>query len=138
MTAEELWKKSGLVGNYEAWAFGDDSDRLAELVKAGIKTATCSLYCFYEIEEEPLPEVGEYNIILNSADEAVCITRTTKVYVTTFCDVTEEHAFKEGEGDRSLGYWRKAHEEFFGNELSAIGKVLDGETKIVCEEFELI
>ena len=138
MTAEELWKKSGLAGNYEAWAFGDDPERLAELVKAGIKTATCSLHCLYEIEKEPLPEVGEYNVILNSADEAVCITRTTNVYVTAFDNVTEEHAFKEGEGDRTLGYWRKVHERFFGNELSAIGKVFDGETKLVCEEFELV
>lgn len=138
MTAEEFWKKSGLVGNYEAWAFGDDPERLAELVKTGIKTATCSLHCLYEIEEEPLPEVGEYNVILNSADEAVCITRTTNVYVTTFDNVTGEHAFKEGEGDRTLGYWRKAHEKFFGNELSVVGKVFDGETKLVCEEFELV
>ena len=47
MTAEKMWQKSGLNGKYEAWSFGDDSDRLAELVKCGKKTATCSVYLFY-------------------------------------------------------------------------------------------
>ena len=46
MTAEEMWKKSGLTGEYEAWSFGDDADELARLVKEGIKTATCSALCF--------------------------------------------------------------------------------------------
>ncbi len=40
MTAEELWKKSGLTDEYEAWAFGEAADKLADLVVMGIKTAT--------------------------------------------------------------------------------------------------
>ena len=96
MTAEELWKKSGLTEDYDAWAFGDDADRLAELVKKGIKTATSSLLCFYELESEELPGTGQYNIILDSKEEAVCIIRTKKVYVTTFDKSSESHAYKEG------------------------------------------
>ncbi len=71
MTAEELWTKSGLDGEYEAWAFGGSPDELAQLVKNGIKTATCSAFCFYELEEEPLPQIGEYSIILDAKEEAV-------------------------------------------------------------------
>ena len=48
MTAEELWERSGLSGTYEAWAFGEASDKLAELVVQGIKTATCSAYDLYQ------------------------------------------------------------------------------------------
>ena len=33
MTAEELWKKSGLTESYESWSFGDVPDELAALVK---------------------------------------------------------------------------------------------------------
>ena len=58
MKAEEMWKQSGLTGEYEAWSFGDDADKLAELVKAGIKTATCSALIFYESEDEELPLEG--------------------------------------------------------------------------------
>ena len=49
MTAEELWEKSGLSGDHEAWAFGEAPDKLAELVIQGIKTATCSAYDLYQI-----------------------------------------------------------------------------------------
>ena len=68
MTPDELWKESGLTGEYEAWAFGESPDKLAALVKDGIKTATCSAYDLYEIENESLPKAGEYSIILNSRE----------------------------------------------------------------------
>ena len=118
MTAEEMWKKfvkecNIVEGEYDAWAFGDDADMLAELVRYGIKTGTSSAYPLYEVDNEPLPEASGYSVILDSKDEAVCIIENTKVYVVPFCEVSEEHAYKEGEGDRSLAYWRKVHEAFF-------------------------
>ncbi len=136
--AEEMWKKSGLSGDYDAWAFGGEPDELAELVKKGIKTATCSAFCFYELEGEELPKAGGYSIVLDSKGNAVCIIRTTKVYTERFDRVSAEHAFKEGEGDRSLEYWRKVHREFFGEELRTIGREFDESLMLVCEEFELI
>ena len=138
MTAEEMWKKSGLTGKYDAWSFGDDADLLASLVKDGIKTATCSAYCFYEMEDESLPEPGGYNIILDAGDQAVCITRTAKVYVTPFSQVTADHAYREGEGDRSLAYWRDVHKKFFTEELEAAGMEFSEDIKLVCEEFDLV
>ena len=138
MTAEEMWNQSGLTGEYDAWSFGDDADKLAQLVKDGIKTATCSAYCFYEMEEEDLPEAGAYNIILDSDDQAVCIIRTTKVYITSFNEVTADHAFKEGEGDRSLEYWRDVHKSFFTEELKEVNLHFDEEMKLDCEEFEVV
>ena len=138
MTAGELWKQSGLTGIYEVWAFGEAPDKLASLVKDGIKTATCFAYDLYEAEDESLPVVGEYSVILDSHDEAVCIIRTEKVYVVEFDQVTAEHAWKEGEGDRSLEYWRKVHEDFLRRELVAINRSFSGHTKVVCEEFEMV
>lgn len=138
MTSEELWEKSGLPGTYEAWPFGGAPDKLAELVLQGIKTATCSAYDLYQIDNERIPQEGDYSVILNSKEEAVCIIRTLKVYVTEFCQVSEEHAFKEGEGDRSLEYWRKVHSDFLTNELASVHRLFDEHTKVVCEEFEVV
>ena len=138
MTAEELWKKSGFTGTYVAWSFGGASDKLADLVLKRIKKATCSAYDLYLINNETLPQVGDYNVILNSKEEAVCIIKTIKVYVTEFKNVSKEHAFKEGEGDRSLTYWRKVHESFLTNELNSVHKVFNENTKVVCEEFEVV
>ena len=139
MTAQELWKqystKDNITAEYDAWAFGDDPDTLAALVLQGIKTGTASAYPFYALEGEPLPEEGGFNVILNSREEAVCITRTTKVYVTSFREVSAEHAWKEGEGDRTLEYWRTVHERFFREELETAGLPFDWDLKVVCEEF---
>ena len=132
-----MWKESGLTGEYEAWSFGDDADELARLVKEGIKTATCSALCFYEMEGEVLPKVGEYSVILDSKDQAVCIIRTTKVYTTGFNQVSEEHAWKEGEGDRSLEYWRNTHRRFFIEELRKYDLDFNEDMELVCEEFEV-
>ena len=138
MTAEEMWEASGIRGEYSTWAFGDDPDRLAKLVKDGVKTATCSLLCLYELEKEPLPEVGEYSVILDSKDEAVCIIRTTRVYIVQFDQVSAEHAYKEGEGSRTLEYWRNVHKRFFADELETIGQAFEADIELVCEEFEVI
>ena len=143
MQAKEMWdlfaKGKGLENEvYEAWAFGAEPDKLAELVVKGIKTGTASAYDLYEIEDEPLPQVGEYSVILDSHDEAVCIIKTTKVYVVPFCEVSEEHAYKEGEGDRSLDYWRNVHEAVFTEWLGEAGIAFSENMKVVCEEFEVV
>ena len=138
MTSEELWKRSGLTGTYEAWPFGEAPDKLADLVLQGIKTATCSAYDLYLMNHEPLPQAGTYSVILNSKEEAVCIIKTLKVYVTAFHQVSDAHAYQEGEGDRSLEYWRKVHLQFLTNELASVNKPFDENTKVVCEEFEVV
>ena len=143
MTHQELWAAYQTAcpdagDDYEAWAYGGDPDTLAELTCARIKTATASAGPLYGLEGEPLPEVGEYSVILNSRDEAVCIIRTTRVYAAPFHEVSTGHAYKEGEGDRSLAYWRKVHEDFFRKELAEAGLEFSLEMPVVCEEFEVV
>ena len=138
MNAEEMWKKSGLKGSYEAWPFGDAPDKLAALVKSGIKTATSSALVLYELENEAVPRAGDYSVILDSKDQAVCIIQTTDVYITSFDRVLPRHAFLEGEGDRSLAYWRKVHEEFFTAELAAVNLAFSEDMQVVCEEFQVV
>ncbi len=144
MTIQDFWdkfKNKFEIGNdieYEAWQFGDSPDLLAQLVYNGIKTATCSLYCLYEIEGEKLPCKGEYSIILNSNNEPICIIRTTRVYITPFNKITYQHAYKEGEGDRSYEYWKKVHINFFTKELLNINKKFTEDMNVVCEEFEVV
>lgn len=130
MTAQEMWnaymKKCGLEhAEYEAWAFGEDADKLAQLVACGKKTATASAYPLYEWEQEPIPQAGEYSVILDSKEQAVCVIRTERVYVAPFREIREEHARREGEGDGSLAYWRDVHERFFRQELAEAGLRFD-------------
>ena len=50
----------------------------------------------------------------------------------------KEHAFKEGEGDRSLEYWREVHKKFFRECLEEYGLEFSENMKVVCEEFEVV
>jgi uncharacterized protein YhfF len=52
--------------------------------------------------------------------------------------VDEEFAYSEGEGDRSLEYWRKAHIRYFKRVLSKIKKEFSEEMPIVCERFKVV
>ncbi|ALX48313.1 ASCH domain-containing protein [Lentibacillus amyloliquefaciens] len=126
--------------NYEAWAFGDSkemADELAELVLNGTKTATASNYTMYE-EDEPLPYVGLHNIVLDGDGRAVAIVETTSVETVPFDEVTEEHAYLEGEGDRTLRYWREAHEDFFKKEFKEVNQEFHNKIPVVCERFKVI
>ena len=143
MTEKEMWKafckESGNDNdNYEAWAFGDDADRLASLVLEGKKSATASVYELYAYDNEELPDVGDLSIILDSEDQAVCIIRDTEVRVVPFRDVDEEQARREGEGDLSLDYWRDVHEKCFSQWLEEAGMKFSWDTKIVLEKFEVV
>lgn len=143
MTGKEMWdafiKENGAPScEFEQWAFGADADELARLVKDGIKTATASAYPMYELEGEALPEEGSYSVILDSSDNAVCVIKTLKVSVIPFNGITSELASMEGEGDRSLRYWREVHEKFFTEELSTAGLVFTHDMKVVFEEFTVV
>lgn len=143
MTEKELWEafstKNQLAHcEYEAWAFGVEADLLAHLVVIGEKNATASAFPLYELENEPLPKVGEYSVILDSKDNAVCIIQTKKITVVPFYEVTAEHAYKEGEGDKSLDFWRETHEKFFTECLGEAGLKFSTDMKVVCEEFQVV
>ena len=55
-----------------------------------------------------------------------------------FDEVSSYHAYREGEGDLSLEYWREVHRAFFLTEMNAIDKNFDEKMKVVCEEFEKV
>ena len=143
MTGKDLWEAFITNNNladcgYEAWAFGVEADLLAHLVAIGEKTATASAYPLYELENEPLPKTGAYSVILDSNDNGVCIIQTQKVTVVPFSEVTAEHAYKEGEGDKSLAFWREVHEAFFTECLNEAGLKFTHDMKVVCEEFSVV
>lgn len=77
-------------------------------------------------------------MILNTKGEALCITETTKVYIISFNQVKEEHAYKEGEFDRTLTSWRKCHSEIFSMELKDIGQNFTEDMLVICEEFKVV
>jgi len=143
MTAKEMWllyTKNRKVDSseYDAWSFGDEADDLARLVVEGKKTATASVYDLYAYDGESLPKAGDYSVILDSSDRAVCIIRDIEVRIVPFRDVDEGHARCEGEGNLSLEYWRNVHQRLFSEWLAEADMKFTEETKVVLEKFELV
>ncbi len=54
------------------------------------------------MEGWPEPEVGHYNIILDGDDRTAAVIKTVSIRRCRFNDVDEEHAYLEGEGERTL------------------------------------
>ncbi len=118
-----------------AWQIGDSpklANELADLIKKRIKTASCGSFASYQ-QEETAPRIGSYNIILDGQNVPVCVIRLVSMRLVRFCDVTDEFARKEGEGDLSLEYWQREHQRFFTRE----GYFSD-DMELIAEEFEVV
>ena len=143
MKPQEMWNaykqiNPSIGDEIDAWAFGVEADLLADLVLKGEKTATASAYDLYALADEALPQEGTFDVILDSQDQAVCIVEVTKVSVQPFHQVSADHAYKEGEGDKSLAYWRQVHEEVFTEWMSEAGLTFTPDSKVVLEEFRKV
>jgi len=124
-----------------AWYFCDFkecADELGALVVADVKTATASLHALYAAEGEQVPQVGDLSLITDWGGRPLCITAVTDIQIRPFDAVDPQHAYDEGEGDRSLAYWREAHWRFFGRECARLGIVPSEDMLVVLERFRVL
>ena len=144
---ETFWREAcaacGLdpATSHDVFAFGDSpelADELAALVADGPKRATAGLSAAYAYDQVPLPQVGGHSIALDGQGRPAALIRTTEVRVAPFSTVDSSFAWDEGEGDRSLEFWKRAHEAFFRRECARIGLVWSESVAVVFERFRLI
>lgn len=129
------------TATYVAEPFGDNpalADELVALVLEGKKTATCSALWEWEAEGNQTPQPGAFWVVLDGRGAPLCITETVEVTQRRYDEVDADFAHAEGEGDRSLAYWRDAHRRFFSRTLSAIGKEFATDMPLVCERFRVV
>ena len=150
ISVEKMWSKyletlgenpDNTTKTYTSWYFCDnkqDADELAKLVLEGTKRATASLYLYYSLENEALPKAGDLSIITNWEGDAKCIIETSNIDIVPFKEVTEEFAQTEGEGDKSLAYWKRAHKNYFSREMKELDKEFNEDILVVCERFEVV
>lgn len=92
MTADLLWKEfcqcKGIdeCTSYEAWFFGggyDKSEELACEVILGVKKETTSSFDMHDPKDAlfTMPKAGDYSVITNMYDEALCVIKNTEVTV---------------------------------------------------------
>jgi uncharacterized protein YhfF len=126
---------------YEAFHF-DDSERvaneLAALVLSGRKRATAGLFWTNEATKKPLPTEGALSVVTDWDGAPLCVIQTTHVEIVPYDSVSETFAAIEGEGDRSLRYWKDAHWRFFSRECLRIGREPSLDMPVVCEQFKVV
>lgn len=98
----------------------ESANLCAALVLAGTKTATCGMDYWYSHTDRARPKIGELFIVTTWSGAPVCIIETTSVSTCPYNQVGEDFAYAEGEGDRSLAWWRAAHWEFFSQECEPL------------------
>ncbi|XOV78795.1 MAG: ASCH domain-containing protein [Aestuariibacter sp.] len=124
-----------------SWHFCDneiDANECATLVLNNSKMATSPSLWWYQSNDEPLPKVGDLNIVTNWDGEALCIIETTKVSIIPFNEITEEYAQLEGEGDKSLAHWKRVHWEYYHRELAGTSYTPSDDMPVVCEIFKVV
>ncbi|MEQ8558287.1 MAG: ASCH domain-containing protein [Henriciella sp.] len=126
---------------YDVFAFGDSpalADELLALVLEGTKRATATRLAVYQLENKRPPATGDLSLVLDGQGRPACVIETTRADVAPFNTATEEFAHTEGEGDKSLIWWRKAHIAYFRRECIREGRTFSMTEPIVFERFRHI
>ncbi|WP_324401847.1 ASCH domain-containing protein [Bradyrhizobium sp.] len=116
----------------ESFAFGDSpalADELLALVLAGKKRATC----WAVAEGLKGAELGKCMVVRDGAGWPRAVVKTIELTQRRYDEVDAAFAFEEGEGDRSLAYWRGAHQRYFTRL-----KLFQPDMMLWCERFELV
>ncbi|ANJ26071.1 ASCH domain-containing protein [Agromyces aureus] len=147
--AAELWEayRTALPGHAtdteppSVEQFGDHpdlTDELIGLVLEGTKRATAALVVEFEAEGQPLPRVGSHWIACDSFGRPRAILRSTELRIATVDQVDEAFAYDEGEGDRSLAWWRDAHIRYWRRATKRLGSDWTPDLEIVLERFTVV
>jgi len=115
-----------------------DANLCADLVCKETKRATSHSLKGLQLRNEALPKIGDFYVVTDWEGNAKCVTRTTRVKLLPYFSIREEHARLEGEGDKSLGYWKKTHWEYYNRELGKFGAAPKESMIVVFEEFEML
>lgn len=115
----------------------EPADRLYRLAIDGIKRATTGSVDVCRHHGESILKPGDLSILTNFDETECCVIRTVRSTIKKFSEVTEEDAFIEGEGDKSLAYWRQAHLGFFRAEFAELGLEFSEDREVVFEEFRV-
>ncbi|TRW98235.1 ASCH domain-containing protein [Paracoccus sp. M683] len=116
------------------FTFGDSralNAELLDLVRSGRKTATCGALRDFQDGGEAMPVVGRQDVALDWNGKPALLIETVEVTIRRFCDLPEDFALAEGEGDFEA--WKTGHIAFFTRNGG-----FDPQMELVCERFRLV
>jgi uncharacterized protein YhfF len=93
-----------------------------------VKRATC-----WAASEGQKTHVGKRMVMLDGAGRPAAVIETTELVMQRFDQVDAAFAFDEGEGDRTLAYWRRVHRKYFTRQGT-----FAPDMPLWCERFRLV
>ncbi|QWX83804.1 ASCH domain-containing protein [Cellulophaga sp. HaHaR_3_176] len=115
-----------------------EANESVNLVLKGIKSANTLALLDLQSRKEALPKIGDFNIITDWNGDAKCIVKTTAVKLKPYFSIDANYAIKEGEGDKSLSYWKTKHWDYYTRNLNKINRTPKESMIVVCQEFEKV
>jgi uncharacterized protein YhfF len=112
--------------------------KVGKLVRDGVKTTTSSLVWGLEHIGQPLPKVGNIELIVDGNGEPLCIIELTEVEIKPFNAVDEQFAYEYGEGERTLSYWLRDNWEYLSRWCHEIGREPSETMPLVFQRFRVL
>ena len=137
LAAKALPSETKCAGDLFFEAKGFVSDQMNALVLGGQKTAFFSSYATFAIDGEPLPVSGELYIVVDRANNPLCVIELQSVNIIPFNEVTWEMAKQEGE-DENLEQWREKKKEYLEDEGAVLGFEFAHDIKLVFQTFTFV
>jgi len=142
----EFWEKvktvCGIEGDFtDAWGFGDTPEvkqELLDLILEGKKRASTNLLIESELAGYPSSGVGQFHIILDGNDVPTAVIQTVSLRKAKFNDIDEDHAYWEGEEDRTVESYLKEHVKYYTRVGKTLGFIFHEDLEVEFERFELI
>lgn len=139
---EKVKSETDVTGDFiDAWGFGDNPELMDELlgyILQGIKRTSTSLCKETELEGWPMDKVGDYNVILDGRDKPVAVIKNVSVRRVKYRDVDADHAYWEGEGDRTLKTYFMEHDKYYKRRGEALGFDFNKDMKVDLRRFEVV
>ncbi len=125
----------------DVFYFGDGPElaaKLAHLIVKGVKRGTTGWVDAEEREGSTVPYVGMVSIVTDGFGYPQCAIQTERVEYLRFADIGAEHAWAEGEGDRTLESWREGHRAYFHREAAQLGLTFTEDVQVFFEHFRVL
>ena len=147
MTVNEFWEefliktnKNSLTKYIECFHFHlneEGSNKLLDLVLSGKKKATASSLLAFEVNNENIPQVGNYSIVTDFHGNPRCVIETVSITILPFNEITFDICKREGE-DETLESWQRGHRHFFTEDGEISGYEFSEDMPVVFEDFKVV
>lgn len=124
---------------YKLWKFSDEGEYrkniISRILDGEVRGESYSTD-FFDANSQPLPKVGQYNVICDMNRQAYAIVKTSDVTAVSYGDVNEKLARLEGYG--TVSQWKRFNENKYKSLCDRMDIIFSKDLPLIFEEFEVV